>query len=64
MTSDRDPLRFFHFVRGSGDLAFAGRLARMLDSELRTLPRGPRPASDGAAGVLASLVQRLELGVA
>ena len=64
MTSDRDPLRFLHFVRRSGDLVFARRLAHILDAELRALPRVARPASDGATGVLASLVQRLELGAA
>lgn len=64
MTADRDPLPFLHFVLRSGDLAFARRLARMFDNELRAHPRRPRPASVGATGVLTSLVRRLELGTA
>ena len=64
MTSDRDPLRFFYFVLRSGDLAFASRLARMLDTQLQALPRDPRAMAGGAVGVLASLVGQLRLDTA
>jgi len=64
MTSDHDLFRFLDFVRRSGDLAFARRIARMLDIELQALPRDTGVASGGAARVLRSVVEQLALGAA
>jgi len=64
MTSDHDLFRFLHFVRRSGDLAFARRITLMLDSELQTLPRNSAVAPRGAARVLSSVVEQLALGAA
>ncbi len=64
MTSDHDLLRFLHFVRRSGDLAFARRIIRMLDTELQALPRDSGVAPGGAARVLRSVVEQLALGAA
>jgi len=74
MTSQHDPIRFLHFVRRSGDLAFARHIAKLLrgdphlrdriDRELRSLPRDPGATSRGAARVLGSVVERLGLGTA
>ena len=74
MNRDHDPIRFFHFVRRSGDLGFARLLCQLMrgdpglrermDSELRALPRDPVPGRAAAAGVLGTLVEQLGLGPA
>jgi len=64
VTSDHDLFRFLHFVRRSGDLAFARRITRMLDTELQALPRDTGVAPSAAARVLSSVVEQLALGAA
>ena len=74
MDAHHDPIRFFHFVRRSGDVGFARllcllirgdpQLRERLDSELRTLPRDPGPEPTGGVRVLDSLITQLGLGTA
>ncbi len=59
MDAHHDPIRFFHFVRRSGDVGFARLLCLLirgdpelrerLDSELRALPRDPATGAPPAA---------------